>query len=73
MKKTIGLLVVTVLAVMVVASGPTKSQGSKSKLLRNANKIANHYIVVLDDAVVGEKGMYSAPYIDMVARHGGKI
>ena len=76
MKKTIGLLVVTVLAVMVVASGPTKSQGSKSKLLRKANKIANHYIVVLDDAVVGEKGMYSiAPYIadDMAARHGGKI
>lgn len=76
MKKTIGLLVVTVLAVMVVASGPTKSQGSKNKLLRKANKIANHYIVVLDDAVVGEKGMYSiAPYIadDMAARHGGKI
>jgi subtilisin family serine protease len=76
MKKTIGLLVVTVLAVMVIASGPTRSQGSKSKLLRKANKIANHYIVVLDDAVVGEKGMYSiAPYIadDMAARHGGKL
>jgi subtilisin family serine protease len=76
MKKTIGLLVVTVLAVMVIASGPTKSQGSKSKLLRKANKIANHYIVVLDDSVVGEKGMYSiAPYIadDMAARHGGKL
>jgi subtilisin family serine protease len=76
MKKIAALLVVIVLGLMVFASSPTRSQGQKDKLLRKANRIANHYIVVLDDAVVGERGMYSiAPYIaeDMATRHGGKV
>ena len=76
MKKIAALLVVTVLGLMVFASSTTRSQGQKNKLLRNANKIANHYIVVLDDTVVGEKGMYSiAPYIagEMASRHAGKV
>lgn len=75
MKKIAALLVVIALGLMVFASGPTRSQG-KDKLLRKANKIANHYIVVLDDAVVGEKGMYSiTPYVaeDMATRHSGKV
>jgi subtilisin family serine protease len=76
MKKIAALLVVIVLGLMVFASSPTRSQGQKDKLLRKANRIANHYIVVLDDAVVGERGMYSiAPYIaeDLASRHGGKV
>src|SRR5205809_7823508 len=81
MKKIAALLIAIVLGLMLFASSPTQSQeqkgqGQKDKLLRKANKIANHYIVVLDDAVVGEKGMFSiAPYIaeDMAAQHGGKV
>ena len=76
MKKIAALLVLVVLGLMMFASSSTRSQGQKDKLLRKANKIANHYIVVLDDAVVGEKGMFSiAPYIaeDMAAQHGGKV
>src|SRR5215813_7752771 len=76
MKKIAALLVVTVLGVMAFVSTPTRSQIQKNKLLRTDNKIANHYIVVLDDAVVGEKGMYSiAPYVaeEMATRHSGKV
>ena len=74
MKKIAALLVLIVLGLM--AFGSTRSQGRQDKLLRKANKIANHYIVVLDDAVVGERGVYSiAPYIaeDMASRHRGKV
>src|SRR5688572_20676674 len=74
MKKIAALLVLIVLALM--AFGSTRSQGRQDKLHRKANKIANQYIVVLDDAVVGERGAYSiAPYIaeDMASRHGGKV
>jgi len=76
MKKIAALLGVIILGLMVFASSPTRSQGHKNKLLRQADKIANHYIVVLDDAVVGEKGAYSiAPYIaeDMASSYGGKV
>jgi subtilisin family serine protease len=76
MKKIAALLVLIVLGLMAFASSSTRSQGRQDKLLRKANKIANHYIVVLDDAVVGERGDYSiAPYIaeDMASRHRGKV
>jgi hypothetical protein len=56
MKKLAVVLAGTILCLMLFASFPTRSQGQKDKLRRNSNKIANHYIVVLDDAVVGEKG-----------------
>ncbi len=61
---------------MMFASFPTRSQGQKDKLRKNPNKIANQYIVVLDDSVVGEKGAYSiSPYVadDLAARHRGKV
>ncbi len=76
MKKIAALLVLIVLTLMAFASSSTRSQGRQDKLLRKANKIANHYIVVLDDAVVGERGAYSiAPYIaeDMASSHKGKV
>lgn len=76
MKKIAALLGVIILGLMVFASSPTRSQGHNNKLLRQADKIANHYIVVLDDAVVGEKGAYSiAPYIaeDMASSYSGKV
>ncbi len=52
------------------------SQGEEDKLRKNANKIENNYIVVLDDSVVGEKGLFSiAPYIasELAATHRGKL
>lgn len=76
MKKIAVLVVAIVVGLMIFASSPTRSQGPKDKLLKKANKIANNYIVVLDDAVVGERGDYSiAPYIaeEMASRHGGKV
>jgi subtilisin family serine protease len=64
------------LCLMMFASFPTQSHGQKNKLRRNSNKIPNHYIVVLDDSVVGEKGAYSiSAYVadDLAARHRGKV
>lgn len=76
MKKLAVFLTVTVLVLMAFASVPTQSQRQNDKLHKKANKIANSYIVVLDDSVVGERGEYSiAPYIadEIAASHGGKI
>ncbi len=38
---------------------PVRSQGWKEKVRKNAKKIENNYIVVFDDAVIGERGDYS--------------
>ncbi|HEY6803449.1 MAG TPA: S8 family peptidase [Pyrinomonadaceae bacterium] len=79
MKKLAALLMVAGLCGMfLVAPKPVHSQlqGRVSKLQRKPNKIQNSYIVVLDDSVVGEKGLYSiAPYIaeDMSINYGGKL
>jgi len=75
MKKFVVVLAAAMLCLVVFASVSTRSQG-KSKLHRKANKIQNNYIVVLDDAVVGERGPYSiAPYMadDMARLYRGKI
>jgi subtilisin family serine protease len=43
---------------------------------KNSHKIENNYIVVLDNAVVGEQGLYSiAPYIaeELSLTHNGKL
>ena len=75
MKKFVVVLAGAILCLLIFASVPTKSQGN-SKLHRKANKIQNNYIVVLDDAVVGEKGPYSiARYIaaDLAGQHRGKL
>ncbi|MFN2512051.1 MAG: S8 family peptidase [Pyrinomonadaceae bacterium] len=75
--KTIAVfLTVAVLSFMILVSTPTPSQAQRSRIHKNPNKIENQYIVVLDDAVVGETGDYSiAPYIasEMAANYKGKI
>src|SRR5687767_5312813 len=76
MKKYAVFLTVAVLSFMIFVSTPRPSQAEKSKIHKQQNKIENQYIVVLDDAVVGEKGDYSiAPYIaaEMAANYKGKI
>src|ERR1041385_7401669 len=75
MKKFYALLVLTGLCATILFTSPVRSQ-KKDKLRKNANKIENSYIVVLDDSVVGERGLYSiAPYIasEMAATHRGKL
>ncbi len=55
---------------------PVRSQGWKEKVRKNRNKIANNYVVVLDDAVIGEKGENSiAGYMadDMARTYRGKL
>ena len=76
MKKIAVFLAVAVLSLMIFVSSPRSSHAQKSRILRAENKIANQYIVVLDDAVVGEKGQYSiAPYVasEMAANYKGTI
>ncbi|HET6979153.1 MAG TPA: S8 family peptidase [Pyrinomonadaceae bacterium] len=77
MKKVCALLILVGLCAAVFISSPTaSSQGRNDKMLKNKNKIENSYIVVLDDQVVGERGLYSiAPYIaaEMSAFHNGKL
>jgi subtilisin family serine protease len=77
MKKCLALLVLAGLCAALLISSPTRSQGQgKRKLRTNSHKIENNYIVVLDDAVVGERGLYSiAPYIanEMAATHRGNL
>jgi subtilisin family serine protease len=76
MKKICALLVLAGLCAMVFVSAPTRTQAKKDKFRKNANKIENNYIVVLDDEVVGEKGLMSiAPYIasELAVTHKGKL
>jgi aqualysin 1 len=76
MKKFAALLIFAGLCAMMLVPGPARSQGRGNKLHRKTNKIQNSYIVVLDDSVVGEKGLYSiAPYIasDMSTTYRGKL
>lgn len=75
MKKFYALLVLTGLCATLLFTSPVRSQ-KKDKLRKNSHKIENSYIVVLDDSVVGERGLYSiAPYIanEMAAVHRGKL
>ena len=75
MKKFYALLVLTGLCATLLFTSPVRSQ-KKEKLRKNSHKIENSYIVVLDDSVVGERGLYSiAPYIanEMAAVHRGKL
>ena len=77
MKKVCALLIFVGLCAAVFISSPTaSSQGRKDKLRKNANKIENNYIVVLDENWVGERGKFSiAPYIaaEMSAMHKGQL
>ena len=76
MKKVCALLIFAGLCAAVFLSTPASSQGRKDKLRKNANKIENSYIVVLDDDQIGERGIFSiAPYIasELATSHRGKL
>ena len=75
MKKVLALLIFAGLCTAVFLSSPVRSQ-KKDKLRRNAHKIENNYIVVLNDDIVGERGRFSiAPYVaqEMVETHRGQL
>ena len=78
MKKFAAILILAGLAAAVFVSQPARSQEEKKngKLRKQSNKIENSYIVVLDEAVVGETGRNSiASYIasDMAGAYKGKL
>lgn len=76
MKKVFAFLILAGLGVAVLLSAPPRTQSKNDKLRKNANKIENSYIVVLDDTVVGEKGPHSiAPYIasELAGSHRGQL
>ena len=77
MRKIFALFVLAGLTAVIFLSSPVPTtQAKKDKLRKSANKIENSYIVVLDDQVVGEKGLMSiAPYIasELATSHRGRI
>lgn len=77
MKKLIVIATVLIFCgASIFVAGPVRSQGWKEKVRKNSRKIKNSYIVVLDDAVIGERGENSiAGYMadDMAARYRGKL
>ena len=77
MRKIFALFVLAGLTAVIFISSPVPTtQAKKDKLRKSANKIENSYIVVLDDQVVGEKGLMSiAPYIasELATSHRGRI
>ena len=58
MKKMAFLIVAALFCAGLFFNVPVSSQGHKEKVRKNANRIENNYIVVLDDSVVGERGEY---------------
>lgn len=77
MKKVCAFLILAGLCAAVFFSSPVRSQSDKkSKIRKNANRIENSYIVVLNEDVVGERGRNSiAPYIatELAGTHRGKL
>jgi len=76
MKKMSFLIVAALFCAGLFFNAPVSSQGHKEKVRKNANRIENNYIVVLDDSVVGERGEYSiAGYMadDMARSYRGKV
>lgn len=77
MRKIFALFVLAGLTAVIFLSSPVPTtQAKKDKLRKSANRIENSYIVVLDDEVVGEKGLMSiAPYIasELATSHRGRI
>src|SRR5687767_5683257 len=69
MKKVLASLIFVGLCTAVFLSTPVSSEKKgigteQAKFRKNANKIENSYIVVLDEAVIGETGKFSiAPYV----------
>lgn len=76
MKKLALLVMAALICSVLLLTGPVKSQGWKEKVRKNAHKIQNNYIVVLDDRVIGERGDNSiAGYMadDMARLYHGKL
>ena len=76
MKKLALLTVAALVGSVLLFNGPVNSQGWKEKVRKNAKRIPNNYIVVLDDAVIGERGENSiAGYMadDMARLYRGKL
>jgi subtilisin family serine protease len=76
MKKAFALLLFVGLCTAAFLSSPPGTRAKNDKLRKNANRIENNYIVVLNDGVVGERGRFSiAPYVaqEMVATHRGQL
>lgn len=76
MKKVVAFLILAGLGAVLLLSAPPRTQSKNDKLRKNANRIENQYIVVLDDSVVGEKGHFSiAPYVasELAGTHKGNL
>jgi len=76
MKKLCAFLVLAGLCITLLIASPARSQGNKNKLRKNSHKIENNYIVVLDEDVVGPRGLYSiAPYVasELAGTHRGQL
>jgi serine protease len=76
MKKLCAFLVLAALCITVLIASPARSQGNRNKLRKSSHKIENNYIVVLNDDVVGPRGLYSiAPYVaaEMAGTHRGQL
>ncbi|HEX5889534.1 MAG TPA: S8 family peptidase [Pyrinomonadaceae bacterium] len=75
MKKVFAFLVLAGLCATVLFTSPVRSQ-KKDKIRKSSHKVENNYIVVLNDAVVGEHGRFSiAPYVadELALTHKGKL
>jgi subtilisin family serine protease len=76
MRKMFALFVLAGLCATVFISAPVRTQAKKDKLRKSKNKITNSYIVVLNNDVVGEQGIFSiSPYIasELSNNHKGKL
>ncbi|HEV2911835.1 MAG TPA: S8 family peptidase [Pyrinomonadaceae bacterium] len=76
MKKLVAVLALVALCAMIFVSAAVHGQNSKAKLHRKEQKVANSYIVVLEDWAVGHKGENSAaPDIaaNLAAIYNGKV
>ena len=76
MKKVLALVLFAGLCMAAFLSSPPAGKAKNDKLRKNANKIENSYIVVLNNDVVGEQGMFSiAPYVadELSNTHKGKL
>jgi subtilisin family serine protease len=77
MKRSIAFVIFASLLLIAFMVLPATSRlQEEKKFLRKAHPIANNYIVVLDDSVVGEKGPFSiAPHVaaEMASVYKGKV
>jgi subtilisin family serine protease len=75
MKKVFAFLVVAGLGATFLFTSTVRSE-KKDKIRKNSQKVENSYIVVLNEAVIGERGRFSiAPYVadELALTHNGKL